>query len=653
MKTNIIFLLLFFYVHKTFGQLNRSSSPLDSLKQELASSKSDTERVLILEKLMWVAPNKNTSIEYGQQGIALAKRIHYYKGMMVCGNALGFFFGPNDYYNAITILTDTKQLAEKQGNEYELALALGILGYAYSFFDFETSLQYFHQCKILMDKINMSEDVMPIYSAIGFLYEEWGPPDSALLYIEKGYQHDKASKNINPGGYYMHLGKIYYKKKQIDLALNYFRSSLAYGTFDESYLGIAEIYRVKGSVDSATYYAKKALGLEQQNNSAIFIIRSADLLFNLYKTFNPPEALKYHLIASAAKDSLFSQEKAKHVAKLVFQEREKEARTRQKLEVEQLAYQNKIRLYLVLGVLSVVLLTAIFLYRNNLQKQKNNAILLDKNEQIKRTLQELKSTQAQLIQSEKMASLGELTAGIAHEIQNPLNFVNNFSEVNKEMIDELQAELKSGNTEEAIAISNDIKDNEEKINHHGRRADAIVKGMLQHSRNNTGQKELTDINALADEYLRLSYQGLRAKDKNFNADYKTDFDESIGKVNVIPQDIGRVLLNLYNNAFYAVNEKKKANTLKGENFKPTVLVTTKFINSPSVAERLEISVRDNGDGISQKAIDKIFQPFFTTKPTGQGTGLGLSLSYDIIKAHNGELKVESKEGEGTIFIIKL
>ncbi len=270
--------------------------------------------------------------------------------------------------------------------------------------------------------------------------------------------------------------------------------------------------------------------------------------------------------------------------------------------------------------------------------------------EIRTTLDNLKSTQAQLIQSEKMASLGELTAGIAHEIQNPLNFVNNFSEVNKELIDELKTELATGNQQQAIEIADDIKENEEKINHHGKRADAIVKGMLQHSRSSSGQKEPTDINALCDEYLRLSYHGMRAKDKNFNADFKTDFDETIGKIDIVPQDIGRVLLNLYNNAFYAVSEKKKQ---AGENYEPTVSISTKHVSSPSGAGGVIISVRDNGNGIPQNIVDKIFQPFFTTKPTGEGTGLGLSLSYDIIKAHGGEIKVESKEDEGTTFIIQL
>ena len=263
-----------------------------------------------------------------------------------------------------------------------------------------------------------------------------------------------------------------------------------------------------------------------------------------------------------------------------------------------------------------------------------------------KSLDDLKSTQTQLIQSEKMASLGELTAGIAHEIQNPLNFVNNFSEVNKELLAELKDEIKKGNLDEVNAIADDVISNEEKINHHGKRADAIVKGMLQHSRStNNATKEPTDINALADEYLRLAYHGLRAKDKTFNATMKTDFDESIGNINIIPQDIGRVVLNLITNAFYVVNEKSKQNIA---GYEPIVEVSTK-----KEGNKVLVSVKDNGNGIPLKVLDKIFQPFFTTKPTGQGTGLGLSLSYDIVKAHGGDIKVNTKKNEGTEFTIFL
>jgi signal transduction histidine kinase len=272
-----------------------------------------------------------------------------------------------------------------------------------------------------------------------------------------------------------------------------------------------------------------------------------------------------------------------------------------------------------------------------IQKQKT---------ELEDALKELKTTQAQLIQSEKMASLGELTAGIAHEIQNPLNFVNNFSDVSAELIDEMEEELRKGDTEEAMAIAADIKQNLEKIRHHGQRADGIVKGMLQHSRASSNVKEPTDINKLADEYLRLAYHGLRAKDKSFNAELVTHFADGLPKAEMVPQDVGRVLLNLFNNAFYAVQKKKHT---AGESYKPTVEVITAL-----KGKAIEVLVKDNGTGIPDDIKEKIMQPFFTTKPTGEGTGLGLSLSYDIVvKGHNGKIDVKSKEGEFTEFRISL
>ena len=289
--------------------------------------------------------------------------------------------------------------------------------------------------------------------------------------------------------------------------------------------------------------------------------------------------------------------------------------------------------------------TAILLEETIAELELKRKTVEETNTALQQSLEELKAAQQQLIQSEKMASLGELTAGIAHEIQNPLNFVNNFSEVSKELLDEMKEAIEKGDAEEAKEIMNDVIQNLEKINHHGKRADGIVKGMLQHSRSSSGVKEPTDINALADEYLRLAYHGLRAKDKSFNATLKTDFDETIGNIHIIPQDIGRVILNLITNAFYVVDEKVKQGIA---GYEPTVEVSTKREGHKAL-----IAVKDNGSGIPQKVLDKIFQPFFTTKPTGQGTGLGLSLSYDIVKAHGGELKVETKEGEGTTFTIQL
>jgi len=282
--------------------------------------------------------------------------------------------------------------------------------------------------------------------------------------------------------------------------------------------------------------------------------------------------------------------------------------------------------------------TAILLEETIEELEQKRKAIEETNTALNKSLEDLKSAQAQLVQSEKMASLGELTAGIAHEIQNPLNFVNNFSEVSKELLDEMKEEIEKGNYEEVKDIVADLVQNLIKINHHGKRADAIVKGMLQHSRSSSGQKELIDINALTDEYLRLAFHGLRAKDKNFNAALKTDFDESIGLIKIVPQDIGRVILNLITNGFYAVTERNK---LKLSGYEPVVSISTK-----GNGNTIQIQITDNGNGIPQNIIDKIFQPFFTTKPTGQGTGLGLSLAYDIVKAHGGEIKVETRDGDG-------
>jgi len=281
------------------------------------------------------------------------------------------------------------------------------------------------------------------------------------------------------------------------------------------------------------------------------------------------------------------------------------------------------------------------------QQQVLEVQVAERTDELRKSLDNLKAAQSQLIQAEKMASLGELTAGIAHEIQNPLNFVNNFSEVNKELIEELKEAVLKNDSEEIQIILKDLSDNEGKVNQHGKRADAIVKSMLQHSRTSSGEKELVDINALCDEYVRLAYHWMRARDKSFNADFKTDFDESLPKIKVIPQDIGRVLLNIINNAFQACTERtsddRSVNT-----YQPQVIVTTKKLDNA-----IEISIADNGPGIPEHIKDKIFQPFFTTKPTGQGTGLGLSLSYDIVKAHGGDLSVVSEKEKYTSFLIQI
>ncbi|MEO7444514.1 MAG: ATP-binding protein, partial [Ferruginibacter sp.] len=507
--------------------------------------------------------------------------------------------------------------------------------------------------------------------------------DSAKTYLFNALLSANKSGYLLYKGYILRkIGDLYLQHLQVDSAKYYYRYAIESNTkeYNLTELGranivFAKLYNGLQQPDSIMHYARTAFNIAIDLNDPYILASSAGLMSDAYNMLGHTDsAFAYQRISKKLSDSLNTAkiEKITQFQNMGFEEQ-------QRLEKE--AQQNKdaktrITTIALFSGLALVALLAIIFYRNNRQKQKANTVL-------EKTLSNLKSTQTQLVQSEKMASLGELTAGIAHEIQNPLNFVNNFSEVSNELIDEMNLELDKGDINEAKIISKDIKQNLEKINHHGKRADAIVKGMLQHSQSSSGKKEPTDINALCDEYLRLSYHGLRAKDKSFNATIKTDFDESlsadeagIGKINIIPQDIGRVILNLINNAFYACAERSRsavAEKQKQNNpgYEPTVTVSTRLVISPSPIgsgqaggqRGVEIKVSDNGKGIPQKVLDKIFQPFFTTKPTGQGTGLGLSLAYDIIKANGGEIKVETLSAEaiaqagtekvGSAFIIHL
>ncbi|MCX6206979.1 MAG: ATP-binding protein [Bacteroidetes bacterium] len=538
-------------------------------------------------------------------------------------------------------------IAQKLKDTATIAMAFNRIGNTYmELADYKKANEYYFRSKELFEVLSDSALIYNEISNIGNIYELMNLPDSALYYQQQVYKASKLRYNnrnfVTWPEMMFRMGNAYKLKGDKEKAMHYYKQGIIEANIDNDLrnltantLFLAKLYNDLNMPDSSLKYAYNAL---QTGNAVTFrkgVYDASVLISDLYKKRNQNDsAYKYLSIANQEKDNLTGIKRFLELQRIILDEQERQ----KTLEAERIESQNRQKQFILLGGLGIFLIVASILYFNNRQKQNANKIL-------EATLTNLKSTQSQLIQSEKMASLGELTAGIAHEIQNPLNFVNNFSEVNTELIDELQKELKTGNTEEATAISNDIKDNEQKINHHGKRADAIVKGMLQHSRSSNGQKEPTDINALADEYLRLAYHGLRAKDKDFNATLVTKFDASIGKIDLIPQEIGRVILNLITNSFYAVAEKKK---MVGEGYEPTVTVATK--NS---AGKIQISVADNGNGIPQKVLDKIFQPFFTTKPTGQGTGLGLSLSYDIIKAHGGELKVETKENEGSEFIIQL
>ncbi len=658
MKKLSLTLFLAFFCSGGFAQINKSSIT-DSLKIELSRAKNDTTKVLIYAQLVSyrLPMPRAEKIEFGQKGYDLAKKIHFEKGIILCGNDLGFIMIEKDYFNALPILFDVKQFCEKNKDTTNLVLSIGYLAYAHNKFNATKALYYYRICLNLMQKAHISERIMPIYTAIGYAFKDSGELDSALIYLKKGYQSSLIGNSpISATSYNVHFGEIYYKKGNTALASQYLKNAIA--DSDESNDGqafyyLAKIYQDQNHLDSAKYFAKQSLRYEQKYDRSVYLINSSQLLYDLYKNSDTKKALHYLEISSMTKDSLFSQEKARQVEKLAFEERERESRTQRRIEAHKLDFENRIKIYILIGILLGLGIFAFVLYRNNSQKHQANIVLQEQKEEIESTLSKLKATQAQLIQSEKLASLGELTAGIAHEIQNPLNFVNNFSELSVELLTEMQEELVKNNFIEASAIADDIKPMLEKISYHGKRASSIVKGMLEHSRTNTGVKELTDINNLADEFLRLAYHGLRAKDTNgstprFNVDFKTDFEVNLPKINVVSQDIGRVFLNLISNAFYAVGKKENERKKARDSFKPMVTVSTQSIDNQII-----ISIKDNGTGMSEETKAKIFQPFFTTKPTGEGTGLGLSLSYDIIKAHGGELNVKTKEGEFTEFTIIL
>ena len=508
----------------------------------------------------------------------------------------------------------------------------------------EKQKEYYLEGVRLGQSINNGKILYYSYSSLGYLYTG----DSAIFFIKKAEE-----ANFNRSGFeFLNLSQAYYSKGMVDSSL-YFANLAKQNSLDNNdfralsnfYAGGSLLFSEMGERDSSMYYAKKALQLANSVNTPFEFLFSYQALASAYTLADKPDsAYKYATLSYQMNDSIKTAQ-IEGLKSFQVQSFNEQLRMRE-LEEEKTAYLSRLKMIGLFAVLMVILAIAIILYRSNLQKQKANATL-------ESTLGNLKSTQSQLIQSEKMASLGELTAGIAHEIQNPLNFVNNFSEVNRELIAELKEEIEKGDLEEVKLIATDIEANEEKIHHHGKRADSIVKGMLEHSRANKGEKAPADLNALVDEFVRLSYHGLRAKDKSFNADFKLDLDPNLPKVNVVASDIGRVILNLVNNAFYAVNDKAKSEKTDSD-YKPMVTVSSNY--SPKAGGQegfIQLSVQDNGSGIPDSIKEKIFQPFFTTKPTGSGTGLGLSLSYDIVKAHGGVLSVEDKSGEGTEFVIEL
>ena len=678
MKKYFSYCLVFFFTSVTAVA---QQAYIDSFRRKVNLTNNDTIQLVLLrniarsyselnpdssflyaEKALKVARKLNLKLDEGsalrEMGYALLNRAFYPRSLQTLLSSLAILEDPKSEQKVLVgTFPGDDELMYRSAPPHkqrlsELAFAHQIMGVLYANTDnYEKALVHHEHAR---RNAEMSGNI-PLQSIVNMTmsraYLLLKKVDSALISEQLAYEQVmQTGFKRYLGSVLLNLGRIYKEKGNIPMANEYYRKSLVASAENGYFRGVvasslllAEYYTVSGKRDSAFGYIKDALTAAQNLDAPELILRTYKEFNRYYQAEgNNDSTLKYQALIIKINDSLFNKRQAQQFQNIDLDEQQRQ----QQLEAAQTAVRVKFRMYALITGLAIFLFIAIILYRNSLQRKKANVLLSKQKQELENTLSTLKTTQNQLVQSEKMASLGEMTAGIAHEIQNPLNFVNNFSEVNGELLDELKTELQAGNKEEAISIANDIKDNEEKINYHGKRADAIVKSMLQHSRSGSGKKELTDINVLTDEYVRLSYHGLRAKDKSFNAKFETDFDNNVGPIQVIPQEIGRVLLNLINNAFYAVSEKEKQ---AGEGYEPTVAITTK-----KVGDNVEIKVKDNGNGIPHKVLDKIFQPFFTTKPPGQGTGLGLSLSYDIVtKAHGGEFTVETKEGEGTIFTVSL
>ena len=604
--------------------------------------------IIFAQKAFDVAEKNNW---VNDKGFALMRMADAYSNMGDYLKAMQYYLKASRAYESINDLFGMQRVNNNTGSTYLQKE------------EYKKALTYFYLAKkqlytySLTHKFGAAENRSQyiVYSNLGEAYLHLKRVDSAEFYLHMSYAGASMLKDRNLVNEFMgsilnDLGQVAVLKKDKQLALSYFRDAIRVcllvgdvANLSDAYLGTAKMYHQYKQQDSAEYFAHKAIDVAIAGKFPQNVLNAGKALYSYYdEDHNLPEAYKYYKITTEAKDSLYSQDKVKQLLSLDFDERQHQ----QDIAAAREQYRANVRMYSLIAVLAVFLLLVIIFWRNSNQRKKANLLLQQQKEEMQATLGELKTTQAQLVQSAKMASLGELTAGIAHEIQNPLNFVNNFSEVSVELLGELKEEAKAGHAEDVIAIADDLTGNLEKIRHHGKRADFIVKGMLEHSRTSTGERQVTNINVLADEFLKLSYHGLRAKDKNFNTDLITHFDPDLPKVNVLQQDIGRVLINLFGNAFYAVNQKAKT---AGPDYKPTVEVSTAKENGSVV-----IKVKDNGTGIPDAIRDKIMQPFFTTKPTGEGTGLGLSLSYDIVvKGHGGSIEVESKENSGSEFIIKL
>ncbi len=586
---------------------------------------------------------------------AMSGRV-YHNIAIVYTNLGNYLKASENYFRALKI---REQIGEKLG----ISSSNNGIGTIYFLQGrYKDAEEYYKKALQIAKEINYRNGIETGYANIGEVYFRLGDYKQARSYLTQALKVTEETRDRDTKTFIKTLlGSMFSKEGKYTEAMQEWREANALATAvnsseykSRSLTGIGQVFYKQKNYDSALYYINKGLAIATAINYKELQSEGHELLSLLFEAKgNGMQALFHAKQFKLYADSINNLEAQQMSTNLAADYEYSKKELLLKTDFEKKNTRQNWIIFSAFAALLTAMIIAFVVYRSRQKEKKINHILTLQRDEIhaqrnhlEKALTDLTITQKQLIQSEKMASLGEMTAGIAHEIQNPLNFVNNFSEVSKELLAEMNEALEKGNTTEAKEISQSVIQNLEKINHHGKRADAIVKGMLMHSRNSNLVKELTNINALCDEYLRLAYQGLRAKDKTFNAKFNSTFDESIGAINIQPQEIGRVILNLINNAFYSVNERKK---ISPDSYEPTVILKTKKTDN-----KIEIRIADNGKGIPQNLVDKIFQPFFTTKPTGQGTGLGLSLSYDIItKGHNGELKVNSKEGEGAEFVIIL
>lgn len=681
----------------------------DSLIREAGKHKNDTSKVNALISLAidnsQSAPDK--SLEYAEKAREIASKINFKSGEAYAYKWLGIVNNyKGNYYEALLTSNKSLDLFESLRDTVGISNLLSNLGSFYADKDEDSkAIEYYLRSLDLAQQIGNKLRIETALGNIGVIYSK-NPAtnDKALEYYFEALPYAiEVNDTASIGILYTNIGEVYVAQGKFNNAEKYYDSAIGIskGTSGVAYTynDLGKLARLKKDFATAKSYFEKGYSIAKQYNSTIDILQSLigqaqvrletgdtpnaistfEQALTLGKTVESPPELKdiYSGLASAYqklrdyKNALFFQRKlndlynSENQKKVSFStatleyalELQKQSgkiavlMKENKLQELSLSKERFVRNVSIAGLAALIVFAIILLFNIRQRKRLNKVLLSQKTEieaqkaSVEKALAELKSTQAQLIQAEKMASLGELTAGIAHEIQNPLNFVNNFSEVNQELVQELKDEMTNASIEQALMIADDILKNEQKIYHHGKRAAVIVKGMLQHSRISAGHKELTDINNLCEEYLRIAYHSYSAKDKNFHLDLKTKFDKTIQKINIVPQEIGRVLSNLINNALYAVNQKSKE---EAGDYKPAIVIETR-----ESLNRVYITVSDNGNGIPEKIVDKVFQPFFTTKPTGEGTGLGLSLSYDIVKANGGEISVVTREGEGTEFTVML